>query len=243
MAAQTRFVLRCPGCRAPLADSLRVCPYCGKPTSFEALGLHGAFSKTRDGGLHVSSGHLVLGAGKNEVRECPFCGAQVKAADRFCAHCKAKVVIETMWLRSLVVSGEGAVTVSEGGLLCIGVPDINPGLRDAAIAGDVARARKCLERGAEIDGVDDCQRSALHLAIANEQVEVALYLVAMGADVTAEDADRETPLHLAAARGLDTLARALGGAGASLKARNRKKQTPSKCAVTAGHAALALQLK
>ncbi|MBI5543101.1 MAG: ankyrin repeat domain-containing protein [Deltaproteobacteria bacterium] len=239
MAAKTRFVLRCPGCRAPLADSLKSCPYCRRPTTFAALGLHGGLSSDGRGGLKVEDGaHLVLGGAEAEKRDCPFCGAQVRVADRFCSYCKAKVVIETLWLRSLEVSNGGRVTL-QGAQLRIGVPGLDHGLRDAALAGDVERVRRCLDEGAELDGVDDQERSALHHAVEAGHEKAALYLLSMGADVTGKDSEGETALHLAATRGMEKLVAALVAEGARCKARNCRKRTPADCAAAAGHADLA----
>lgn len=198
-----RFVLECPGCGAPLVDSVKRCPYCSRPTTFEALGMSGGFSKGEDGRLIISDGaRLVLGATEGERRRCPFCGAMVDAAGKFCGYCGSKIVIETLWLRSLTIKGGGSLHVAGGGSLRVGRPPEEPALADAARRGDVAAIKAALDAGAEIDGCDDRNATALHHALRAKQLDAARYLASMGASLDDEDETGATPLSLAEALGL-----------------------------------------
>jgi hypothetical protein len=230
MSARIRHVLKCTHCGAPLADSLRRCPYCEKATSFRDLGMHGGLSEKPDGGLSISGGaHLKIGADPMAGRDCPFCGARVSAGEKHCAHCGSKVVIETLWLRSLTISGGGSMSVLSGGQVRIGRPPGAPVLLAAARNGDVKAIKARLDAGDEIDGSDD-GATALHLAIDGGHVEAARYLIAMGASVEETDADGNTPLHLAYARRLDPLVHALLAEGAPTGARNRSGRRPAEMA-------------
>lgn len=73
-----------------------------------------------------------------------------------------------------------------------------------------------LARGAHIDARCDGRITALHTAIEQDEVEIALALIAAGADVNVQtsDEDRNTPLILAAKKGHAELITALLAAGA-----------------------------
>jgi len=200
---QMRFVLKCPGCGAPLADSVKRCPFCSKPTTFEALGMSGGLRKGPDGRLVIADGaRVVLGATDGEQRQCPFCGAMADAAGKFCGHCGSKIVIETMWLRSLTITAGGSLHIGGGGSLQVGRPPEDPALTAAARRGDVDAIKAALDAGAEIDGCDDHRATALHHALRARKLDAARYLASMGATLDDEDDTGATPLALAAALGL-----------------------------------------
>src|SRR5436309_481267 len=103
---QERYVMKCPHCGAPVADTLRLCPYCGDKLGFEALGMHDGLRSDGQGGLTITGGaRVVVGAAPGEERQCPFCGARTPASEKLCAYCKSKIVLESLWLRRLVVRG------------------------------------------------------------------------------------------------------------------------------------------
>lgn len=239
--SRARHVLRCPGCSAPVADSLRQCPYCSRPVRADALGA--GVTMTRPGHVVVHDAHVVVGAEAGEARACPFCGATTPAADKRCAHCSAKLVIETMYLRTLVIEKGGSMTVHAGAKVIIGRPGPAPKLTQAAKAGDLTKVKERIDAGDELDATDQALRTPLLLALEAGALDVARYLLAMGATVTDASADGLTPLHAAAARGLDELVDALLAEGADANAKSATKQTPADAAERAGHAALAERLR
>lgn len=210
MGGRISYVLKCPQCGAPLADCLERCPYCAHRTSFRALGMHGGLSERSDGGLLIDqNAQVVVGAAPSETRGCPFCGAQVQAKEKRCAYCNSKIVIESLYLRSLVITGGGSLTVHEGGQVRIGRPPAAPRLFTAAEAGDVAAIKACLDAGDELDASDERGNTALHRAIRGGHAQAALYLIAMGANVEDRDQNGRRPLELARAAGLDQVVAAL----------------------------------
>ena len=73
------------------------------------------------------------------------------------------------------------------------------------------------EEGVEIDARDETfQRTALHCACINGNMELAMALVDRGADVDARDEDQRTPLHFACANGNMELVMALVKKGANV---------------------------
>ena len=200
-----RYILRCPHCGAPIADTVTDCPYCGARRTVEALGMHGGLSREGEGGLRVGDGaHLVVGS-TGEVRECPFCGSQVAAGETSCAHCGNKVVIERLELDRLVVSG-GSVTIGPGGSMTIGGSRGPRPIHEAARSGDVGRVQDCINGGDDVDSEDDDGRQPLHHAASAGRFDVARFLVAMGADPGADDSSDATPADVAAAAGHDAVA-------------------------------------
>ena len=86
----------------------------------------------------------------------------------------------------------------------------------AAKAGDVARAKKLLESGADTNTRDAHGQAALHFAACAGQTELARLLLAHNAEPNVEDPDGITPLELAAVRGHGELAKLLLKGGADL---------------------------
>ena len=58
-----------------------------------------------------------------------------------------------------------------------------------------------MDRGADVDARDADQRTPLHYACANRNMELAMALVDRSADVNARDEDQWTPLHYACDNG------------------------------------------
>lgn len=239
--SRTRYVLQCPGCAAPVADSLRQCPYCARPVRADALGP--GVTTTAPGKVVVHGTHVEVGAEAGAVRACPFCGASTAAAERRCAHCQAKLVIETMYLRTLVIERSGSMTVHAGAKVIIGRPGPAPRLSQAAKAGDLAKVKERVNAGDEVDATDASLKTPLLLALEAGALDVARYLLSMGANVADASAEGLTPLHVAAARGADEVVDALLAEGADANAKTQAKETPADAAAKASHAPLAERLR
>lgn len=197
-----RYVMKCPHCGAPVADTLRVCPYCDRKLGIEALGMHGGLRSDEAGGLTIDGGaRVVVGAAAGEERECPFCGARTPAVEKHCAYCRSKIVLESLWMRRLVITGGGSLHVLSGGQVRIGRPPESFELLAASARGDLAAIKARLDAGDEIDGAGDDGVGPLHAAAWAGQLEAVRYLVAMGATLDDTDAHRRTALDLAELRG------------------------------------------
>ena len=95
-----------------------------------------------------------------------------------------------------------------------------------AQAGNVARLRWLLARGARLELKDWKGRSALYWACFAGRVDTARELLARGAAVGAADHDGCTPLHLASEAGLVGLVRELLARGAAVNAAGRDGAPP-----------------
>jgi ankyrin repeat protein len=74
----------------------------------------------------------------------------------------------------------------------------NKSLHKATQLGYVEAVSMLLERGAQMDSIDDDGWTALHMAVNNSQYEVAYMLLDRGANVDAHDTCGQTPLFFAA---------------------------------------------
>ena len=92
-------------------------------------------------------------------------------------------------------------------------------LTEAAKEGDIARLRGLLDAGAEVNGADEAELTALHWASAWGHADACRLLLERGAEVNARDGRDATPLHAAAFFGRPEAVRALleGGADPSLR--------------------------
>lgn len=235
-----RYVLECVGCGAPVTDKLRCCPWCAKPIREEALGR--GVESSRQGHATIRGVNVVVGAAPGERRGCPFCGASVELRDDHCPYCSNKLVIRSLYLRSLTIEQGGGLTVLSGGSVTFGRPDAAPALAAAATRGDLEAVRARINAGDELDASDERQRTPLLLALENGHREVALWLIAMGATLDDADAKGRTPLHVAAENGMVEIVEVLLREGASPRSRTRSGETPARAAERAGHTALAQRL-
>ncbi len=135
--------------------------------------------------------------------------------------------------------------------------DADPGLLDAysrdgfyplglaAFFGRADVAQHLLERGADVKMVarNPMQVTALHAAVATNQVAIAKALLARGADVNARQQQGWTPLHGAAAEGKVELVTLLLSHGADLNARNDEGKTPLAAALERNQPAAAELLR
>ena len=81
-------------------------------------------------------------------------------------------------------------------------PELDARLIEAAWAGDVRRARRLIERGADVNAQDETQQSAFLIATSEGPVELLDLTLSHGADVDAHDSYDGTGLIRAAERGL-----------------------------------------
>jgi ankyrin repeat protein len=88
--------------------------------------------------------------------------------------------------------------------------------------------RRLLERGADPFGTDERERTPLHLAAANGQLDTLQALLACGCDPNSRDGNGRTPLFAALEHGIDALplVRALVAHGADAEAMDAKGETP-----------------
>lgn len=204
--SRNRFVMKCLSCGAPVVDSRKCCPYCSAPLRADALG-PGVRSE-KHGHVIIDDAHVVVGAEVGEHRTCPFCGATTAAARELCSHCGARIVIKTLFLRSLTIEKGGSMTIFSGGSVTIGRPDPAPRLSEAATQGDLEKVKARLNAGDELDAVDAKKRTPLMLALINKHDDVARYFIAMGADLDVEDIDGRTARDFASPELADVIARA-----------------------------------
>lgn len=91
--------------------------------------------------------------------------------------------------------------------------------------GSTEIARICLERGADVNALDEDASTPLCNASAGGFTELVRQLLAAGADLLAADSDGDTPLHHACNGNHADAARLLASAGASTTATNRSGRT------------------
>jgi ankyrin repeat protein len=82
-------------------------------------------------------------------------------------------------------------------------------LHEIAVSGDLAELPGVLASGVDIDAKDQFGATALHRAVSEKRVDIALALVARGADLTVQDPQGRTPLHWAIEHGLFDAAAAM----------------------------------
>lgn len=106
-------------------------------------------------------------------------------------------------------------------------------LMRAAMAGDEARARQMLKKGASPSAVDFWGCTALHAGAKGGMQGLCSELLSRGAEVNAADSWKDTPLHMAARAGHADVCKMLLAKGAHVDAVNAESFTPL---VVAGHA-------
>jgi hypothetical protein len=102
--------------------------------------------------------------------------------------------------------------------------------------GDVARVKKLLEKGADVNARDVSGWTPLHEAALNGRFGIAELLIKHGADLNAKNGDGSTPLHIAAHHGHVGIVVLLIKYGADLNARDVSGWTPLHYAAGAGRA-------
>jgi ankyrin repeat protein len=109
----------------------------------------------------------------------------------------------------------------------------------AAFKGDLARIKALLGKGTDINGQDSAGRTALHLAVLNERVEVVRTLLEAGADVDITDQRFGfRPLHFSARKGNAGVCELLVRYGADLDAQSLRGKTALHLAVINGNLAV-----
>lgn len=108
-------------------------------------------------------------------------------------------------------------------------------LHQAAVTGQSAVCEVLLERGAQVDSLDDDNNTPLHYAAASGSVAAVRVLLRSGADVHAAQAQGLTPAHWAAHKGHTDVLDLLLSYGAPLGARATEGATPLHMAANRGH--------
>ena len=101
----------------------------------------------------------------------------------------------------------------------------------AVLGGDLKRVQELIRNGMNVNGCRHSllkykKSSLLHLAIENENVNIALELLEAGADVHEKDEDGRTALHLACAMELKKVVQALIDKGSLVNERDYSATTP-----------------
>jgi hypothetical protein len=115
-------------------------------------------------------------------------------------------------------------------------------LLDAVEEGDIARVKKLLDRGANLNAKDILGYTPLHKAAMYGDIELVDLLLRYGADANAKTDKAETPLHLAASRGQADVVKMLLERGADVNARDEKGWTPLHFAAFNNHSNAAKML-
>ena len=100
-------------------------------------------------------------------------------------------------------------------------------LTEAAKEGDLARLKELLDAGADVDGADGSELTALHWASAWGHADACRLLIERGAEVGARDGRDATPLHAAAFFGRPDAVRVLLEGGADPSLRNEDGTSPA----------------
>lgn len=112
-------------------------------------------------------------------------------------------------------------------------------LLDCAAAGSALKVRKALESGANVNGKDDTNWTALHIASYFQNAKICRMLIDLGAGVNAKTLDGATPLFIAASIGSVEVAEMLLDAGASPNMEDSIGVTPLMSAAERGNVEMA----
>lgn len=124
-----------------------------------------------------------------------------------------------------------AITVSRAlgltALLMVGVVMADPGadLREAALAGDVARVKQLIAQGADVNAASDGGETPLIRAVRGKSLEAVKLLVDAGADPNAKTSDGRTALHFAADKLAYPIVQYLVYRGADINAADKLRST------------------
>ncbi|KAK0310971.1 hypothetical protein LTR82_014574 [Friedmanniomyces endolithicus] len=110
-------------------------------------------------------------------------------------------------------------------------------LHQAAVTGQSAMCELLLERGAQVDGLDDEASTALHYASASGSCAVVQVLLRGGADVKLKQKHGLTPAHWASHKGHTEVLELLLSYGAPVDARAVEGASPLHLAANRGHLA------
>jgi len=112
-------------------------------------------------------------------------------------------------------------------------------LLDAVGDGDIARVKKLLDRGANLNAKNILGLTPLHIAAMYGNLELVDLLLKYGADANAKTDHAVTPLHLAASWGRADVVKMLLERGADVNARDDKGWTPLHFATLNNHSNVA----
>ncbi|KAF6255784.1 flagellar associated protein [Scenedesmus sp. NREL 46B-D3] len=116
-------------------------------------------------------------------------------------------------------------------------------LHEAAKWGDLEAARRLLDGGADVNGLNERGISALGVAVGFNRLPFVELLLDAGADLALRDSQDNTVLHYAAGYGRLDLTRLLLERGAELEAVNGKQQKPADVARLNGEKEIAAFLQ
>lgn len=108
-------------------------------------------------------------------------------------------------------------------------------LHQAAVTGQSAMCELLLERGAQVDLLDEDKNTSLHYAAASGSAASVQILLRAGAQVDAEQVQGLTPLHWAAHKGHTDVLSLLLSYGAPVDSRAEENATPLHLAANRGH--------
>ncbi|CAH2301792.1 ankyrin repeat and EF-hand domain-containing 1 [Pelobates cultripes] len=116
-------------------------------------------------------------------------------------------------------------------------------LMEAARNGAVEVIRVILEKGGNVNMIDQKQRAAIHFAARGGYLEVLKLLSAYNADMSIFDKEENTALHHAAIGGFANCCKFLGQRGCNLNWKNRKFQTARDIAKKSGFKAAGKEMR
>jgi ankyrin repeat protein len=108
-------------------------------------------------------------------------------------------------------------------------------LCDACEAGNLILVERFIQRGANIDAINNFGQTPLHLACENGHENVAAFLIGKGVNVDVKDNNDKTPFHLACENGHENVAAFLIGKGVNVDVKDNNGQTPFHLACENGH--------
>jgi len=103
---------------------------------------------------------------------------------------------------------------------------LNEGLFSAVRNGDLEKAKRLLDKGADVNARDILGKTPLHQAAISGHLGTVKFLIERGADISARDYWWWTPLHYAVANGHLDVVRFLVERGADIDARNINGESP-----------------
>ena len=106
------------------------------------------------------------------------------------------------------------------GITVQAISDKDQKLIDAAVVGDVAKVKKLIAEGADVNAKDNFGQTVLMWAACRGHIEIAKLLIESGADVNAKDSTGDTALIFAASEGHLETVKILIESGADVNAKN-----------------------